>query len=181
MCRAQAKCAEKHTLRRLRGRSETPGNGKGAPLVTTSTDYRVFAAVIRRGLGLDEYASPFSYAERAHVRIFPARSVINGAELLERAIHWDAFAPPDYQRRAFAREFCRWALRASNRDDSDESAEALRAELFTAACEPGAAFHPGENVRFLPVLRPLARAASKDGASQQEQKRRRPVRASRRP
>lgn len=168
------KGAENHTLRQTRTRSETAQQYKGAPLV----DYESLADMVRRGLGLDERSSPFSFAHRMHLEIAPAHACANGAELLERTIHWDALQHEADQLRAFAREVCRWVLRASARDDSDRCSCELRSSMFPCV---GASHGAPSNVHCLRVLRQPVRAPRKGVASPSARQRRPPARGVQRP
>lgn len=141
-------------------------------------DYESLADIVRRGLGLDERSSPFSYAYRMHLEIDPTYACVNGAELLERTIHWDACVPAKNQRYAVGREVCRWALRASGRDDSDGCVERLRLAMFP--CDDASQDGPS-NVRRLRVLRQPVRAPRKGVASPPMRQHRLPARVVRRP
>lgn len=129
------------------------------------TDYAALAGIVRNGLGLDERASPFSYAYRMYLEIVPCSGVPDGAELVERVIHWDPDVSRQAQRKAVAREACRWALRASGRDDSDASALAFRDALFTFESDAASRLKPPANVRYLPATCQPQRGQRKAAAS----------------
>ena len=114
------------------------------------TNYEALAETIRHGLALDERASPFAYAARMHLEIEPANACANGAELIGRTIYWNACLPREEQRLAVAREVCRWVLRASFRDESEESVDALLTAVFTSY--GSSLLKQPTNVRYLRAL-----------------------------
>lgn len=129
-------------------------------------NYETLAETIRHGLALDARASPFAYAKRMHLEIQPANACARGAELIDRTIRWDARLPQKDQLRAVAREVCRWALRASSRDEADDNVDALLAALFTScAFDSSSTMKPPKNVRYLRVLPRRSPATNKAAAS----------------
>lgn len=144
----------------------------------TCVNYELLAIRIRRGLGLDFASSPWAFAQRMHLEIVPRRAVANGAELIDRAIHWDATLPLQTQRESVAREMCRWALRASGDDDSTASAVALVAAMFRSSSSSSILTSAPRPALY--ALRPLRQVSRTNDASQPEQRRRPPALSGRR-
>jgi hypothetical protein len=130
------------------------------------------ATRVRRTAGLDEFSSPFAFADRMRIRLTPDASVPHGAQLVGREIRWDATPSQRNQRTAVGREFCRWVLRVRGADPTDANIASLFAAMFPYDALPACLKQP-----HLRVLNRPLQAQQPDVATRRERLHPPPARA----